>query len=134
MATAHVTLSLDDARYRTTAQVRQHVLTLDEPADKGGADTAPKPSEYLVSSLAACTAITLRMYVEHKGWVVRSITVDSTLEHEKISGVSQTRIATSVHIDGDLTEEQRHRVMHIAKACPVHSILTGTITIETHLV
>jgi putative redox protein len=134
MATAHVTLSLENARYATSVQARQHVLTFDEPADKGGADTAAKPSEHLIASLAACTAITLRMYVEHKGWDVRSITVDSTLEHEKLSGVSHTRIATTVHVDGDLTEEQRHRVMHIAKACPVHSILTGTLTIDTHLV
>jgi uncharacterized OsmC-like protein len=59
-----------------------HQLTADEPADVGGADSGPNPYDLLLAALGACTAITVRMYAERKGWPLRHVTV--RLRHRRI--------------------------------------------------
>ena len=69
-------------RYSQRVAVGRHVLFADEPESSGGQDTDPSPYEYVLAGLGACTAITLRMYVERHNWALRRITVE--LQHEKI--------------------------------------------------
>jgi putative redox protein len=104
-----------------------HRLRADEEKDKGGDDTGPEPHELLLAALGSCTAMTLKVYAERKGWPLRNVTValnGSTRE----SGFVITRQLT---LEGDLDTEQRERLIAIADKCPVHKTLSGTITIQT---
>lgn len=133
MASQLVTVSIDTRHPRYVAQtsVGEHRLSADEPASLGGGDTAPTPTELLLSALGSCTAITLRMYAERKQWPVETIEV--TLNYAE--GVKdKTVIERRVHVTGALDDEQRARLLQIANACPVHKILTGTVEVPTEIV
>lgn len=117
----------DSEKYRVQIDARHHRILADEPNDKGGADTAGTPYELLSAALAACTSITLRMYAERKGWHTGQIGVDIDFETEK--GV--TKFKRRLSFENTLPDDQRERLLAVANACPVHKVLTGTITIET---
>jgi putative redox protein len=78
---SHVVLD-SKSRYACTLHARRHTLTADEPHSNGGTDTGPAPYDLLLSGLAACTAITLRMYAERKGWELGEIHVDLFLYYD----------------------------------------------------
>ena len=61
--------------FRQSIKIRDHQLTADEPADQGGEDTGPSPQELLAASLASCTAITMEMYAQRKGWNIGDVEV-----------------------------------------------------------
>ncbi|NJN35004.1 MAG: OsmC family protein [Saprospiraceae bacterium] len=88
------------------------------------------PNEFLLAGLGECTAITLKMYANRKGWAVSHISVTLSLE-EMTPTDKTTRISRQISIEGDLTQEQRSRMMQIADLCPVHKILTHQIDITT---
>ncbi len=116
-------------KYRTELKARQHVFYADEPIAMQGSDTAVTPHELLTSALAACTAITLKMYAERKGWDTGEIRVDIVLDTEK----GDSKFLRKLHFQKDLPTEQRERLQMVANACPVHKVLTGKIEIETAL-
>lgn len=116
--------------YRTELVVSGKPVIADEPLDVGGTDLGPAPGEYLMISLAACTAITLRMYADRKLWPVDEIKVE--VAFEKIENV--THFQREIVLTGDLTNDQRERLLQIANACPVHKTLMNPIQIETRLV
>ncbi|MGC6330012.1 OsmC family protein [Rhizorhabdus sp. FW153] len=72
---AHATATIGANRYRTTIVAGGHQLTADEPEALGGADSGPAPFDLLLAALGACTAITLRMYAEKKGWPLESLDI-----------------------------------------------------------
>jgi putative redox protein len=107
--------------------IREHRLTADEPRDHGG-DSGPSPQELLAASLASCTAITMEMYAERKGWDVGEMVVD--VEYEAAQRGSPTRFVMHVGFPKELPEEQRDRLMQIAAKCPVHRALEGEVMFE----
>ncbi|NCD72180.1 OsmC family protein [Mucilaginibacter agri] len=117
-------------QYQTVITSGKHSIVVDEPESAKGTDTAIDPLSLLAASLASCTSITLRMYIDRKMWVVSEITVDA--EVFKIEG--GTLIERRIHFKGELNEEQRKRLVQIADACPIHKILVGDIMIDTKLV
>lgn len=124
-ATASIGLDL----YQTTLQARGHELIADEPVDVGGKDLGPRPGDFVRMALASCTAITLRMYANRKNFDVAQIRVNVS------NGAfdQKTTYNTEIEITGNLTEEQRTRMLQIAKLCPVHKALTNPIEINTQL-
>lgn len=123
---------LDDTTTRTFITIGKHSLIADEPESNGGTDMGPTPTEILTSTLGACTAITLRLYARRKGWDLRGVDVEVTMEKFKASeypayqGTSEfvNEFRQTLTFHGDLTEEQRARLLEIAGKCPVHKILT----------
>jgi putative redox protein len=117
-----------DGRLEQDVQVRGHHLTADEPKDHGGGDSGPSPQELLAASLASCTAITIEMYAQRKGWEVGEISVD--VRYEPAQRGSPTRFKMEVELPKELPEEQRERLMQIAAKCPVHRALEGEVMFE----
>jgi putative redox protein len=118
----------------------RHYLMADEPTDFGGDDRGGSPYELLLSALGACTSMTLRLYAERKGWDVGRISVE--LEHAKIhakdcQACAEDRTGKIDHIErrvavtGDITDEQRDKLLVIADKCPVHRTLEGRPHVET---
>jgi putative redox protein len=126
-----VKATIGQTPYATRLETPDHTWTVDEPADVGGGNAGPRPGDLLAASLAACTAITLRMYVNRKGWPVDDISVEATVERDVEA--NQTTFRCRVSATGDLTDEQRARLLHIANACPVHKMLINPIRVETEL-
>src|SRR3569623_1111002 len=117
-----------DAGYRHTVKVRSHELTIDEPRDQGGGDSGPDPQELLAASLASCTAITMEMYAQRKGWDLGDLSVD--VDYEPAQRGSPTRFRMDVNFPKELPEEQRERLMQIGCKCPVHRVLEGEVMFE----
>jgi putative redox protein len=115
--------------YAVAVTAGNHAWIADEPPRLGGKDAGPAPYDLLLGSLGACTAITLRMYVERKQWPVQSIDVDLRLVRDD----GQERIERVVTVGGDLTAEQRTRIGEIAEKTPVTLTLKRGVTIATQL-
>lgn len=103
--------------YAAIIRAGHHHLTADEPASLGGTDTGPAPYQLLLSGLAACTAITLRMVAERKGWALGTIHVD--LELHKDTEDSTGRIAGGVSFSQPLSDEQRAKLTAVVAKTPV---------------
>jgi len=99
-----------------------HTLVLDEPVESGGTDTGPRPTQLLAASLAACTAITVEMYADRKGWDVGKLEVDVDYEYE---GHVPSAFTVGVRLPLTLSDEQRQRLLAVAERCPVHKVLAG---------
>jgi putative redox protein len=108
--------------------VRNHRITADEPREHGGEDSGPSPQELLAASLASCTAITMEMYAERKGWDMGDAVVE--VEYEPAQRGSPTRFVMHVELPKELPAEQRNRLMQIAAKCPVHRALEGEVMFE----
>lgn len=115
-------------QYQTTLTVRQHVFTADEPVAVGGTDTAPTPVELLLGSLAACTAITLRMYAQRKQWAFEG--VDVQVQYTAKPTPTIVKVITP---HGALDEAQKARLLEIAEACPVAKLLKSGVSSESRL-
>jgi putative redox protein len=108
--------------------IREHRLTADEPPEHGGDDSGPSPQELLAASLASCTAITMEMYAERKGWDMGEVLVD--VDYEPAQRGSPTRFVMRVELPKELTADQRDRLMQIAAKCPVHRALEGEVMFD----
>lgn len=127
--------------YQTEILANGHSLIADEPIAVGGANTGPSPYDYLVASLGACTAMTLRMYADRKQWPLESVVV--RLRHQKIHRADcqecETKTGTIDHIEreielnGPLDQEKRQKLLEIADKCPVHRTLHSEITVQSWL-
>lgn len=121
--------TISNELYKTELVARTHTVIADEPLDAGGKDLGPRPGDFLRMSLASCTAITLRMYANRKSFDVKEIKV--SVSSKEVEG--GTGFTTNVEIFGNLDEDQRKRMLQIAKLCPVHKVLTNPIEITTQL-
>jgi putative redox protein len=93
----------------------------DEPASAGGLGSGPTPYDLLGSALGACTAMTLRLYADKKGWPLKSVKV--RVVHRRGGLEAKDRFAREIVLEGDLAPEQRSRLIEIANWCPVHQTL-----------
>lgn len=129
-------------RFQQDIRTGRHHLLADEPLSNGGLDTGPDPYGYLLSALGACTSMTIRMYAERKKFPLKRTAVE--LRHSRIYAADcadcETKegmvdhIERNIRLEGDLTEEQRAKLLEIADKCPVHRTLTSEIHIKTALV
>lgn len=109
--------------YRTELRINEHLLVSDELPEVGGKDEGPAPGDFLCMSLASCKVITLRMYAGRKNWKVDVIKVKVNLVKGSEMESGNNTFFCEVEIKGELTDEQRNRMMEIARACPVDKLL-----------
>ena len=127
------------SKYLQGITVGPHKLQADEPSDVGGGDAAPTPYELLLAALGACTSITVQMYAERRRWPLEGVHVELSYAkvHADDCASCDTEVRTIERIEreisllGDLSEEQRQRLMDIADKCPLHRTLTSRIEIRT---
>jgi putative redox protein len=119
---------------QATIQTGGHRLIADEPVSLGGHDAGPTPIHMLLGALASCTAITIAMYLKHKGWSVERVGVEALGHRQNDQPGPLERITLSVTLGGGLSDEQRARIMAVAARCPVHRTLSSGVAIETQLV
>jgi putative redox protein len=122
-----VSVEWAEGQFAQDIEVGGHRLRADEEAEKGGDNTGPAPHELLLAALGSCTAMTLKVYADRKGWPLRDVRVILNGASSE-SGFTITR---QLQIDGDLDQGQRRRLIEIADKCPVHKTLAGDITIST---
>jgi putative redox protein len=104
-----------------------HTIVVDEPHDSGGTDTGPSPGRLLAASLASCTAVTMEIYAERKGWEIGAVEVDVDATYD---GHVPTAFDVTVRLPAGLGEEQRERLLAVASKCPVHRVLSGEVTVS----
>ena len=106
------------------------IFVADEPTAGGGADAGPSPFGLLLSGLTACTAMTLRMYAERKGWAITTIEVDARYN---LTEDGQASIERTITLAAELPPEQRDRLADVAERTPVTLAVRAGTPITTRL-
>lgn len=129
------------AKFLQYVESNGHSLFADEPLSYGGTNRGPSPYDLLLSSLGACTSMTIKMYADRKKWPLENVAVK--LQHKKIHAEDCADCETTdgkidvmtreIELTGDLSDEQKNRLMEIADRCPVHKTLHSEVKIETSM-
>jgi len=114
--------------FRQSVKIRDHQFIVDEPAERGGDDAGPSPLELLAASLASCTAITMEMYAQRKGWDVGEVEV--TCDYTPAERGCPTRFNLIMRFPESLDDEMVERLRVIAAKCPVHRTLDGEVMFD----
>ncbi|MCR9127841.1 MAG: bifunctional alpha/beta hydrolase/OsmC family protein [Rhodobacteraceae bacterium] len=116
----------------------RHHVQADEPVRMGGTDLGMSPYGLVSGGLGACTAMTIRMYARRKRWPLRHVSVDIT--HDRVHADDSAAGAAhpdvfyrTIRLEGELTGEQRARLLEIANKCPVHRMLESGASVATRL-
>jgi uncharacterized OsmC-like protein len=137
---ASASATLGTQHYHTTCTIGpdgRHEFVCDEPEDLGGQDLGPTPVEIFCASVAACKAMTARMYADRKGWVTEGISCSVT--HDLRVAEGSDRPTKVPHLDielsfmDDLDGEQKARLKEIAERCPVQRMIEGECIVRTTL-
>jgi putative redox protein len=102
-------------------------IVVDEPVEAGGADSGPSPTQLLAASLAGCTAITLELYAERKGWDLGELEVEVDFASKDFAPAA---FEVVLRLPDSFDEEQRQRLLKIAGKCPVHRVLASESSID----
>lgn len=121
-------VELDQSKYKTKIFADGHFIYADEPEDLGGTDEGMAPGALLLASLGSCTAITIRMYADRKEIPLEGIKINLAIcpEDEMDEG---TVIERKIELLGNLSDDQRKRLMVIADKCPIHKMLSNPIKV-----
>lgn len=139
VSAGEVLVSELDKKFMLDVYSDTHQWRADEPVRVGGKNAGPDPYEHLLASVGTCTSMTLRMYASRKQWPLDNaeVTLRHSREHKSdCEGCDEKSmqldvIERDIKLHGNLTDEQRARLMEIADKCPVHKTLTGTLQIRT---
>ena len=133
MSDASVTVTSTATPWRADITDGTHRWHADEPASAGGADTGPNPSQMICGALGACTVITVQMYAARKQWPLTGIDVTVLKNPRGKPADGATELDRQVRLTGELSAEQRERLLEVANKCPIHKLLSGTVRIATAL-
>ena len=117
--------------YRGEIRAGRHHFVADEGPEVGGDDEGPNPYQLLLAALVQCTAATLRMYANRKGWVLGEVSVRARLLRTGDGATKVERIERTVRVTGDLSGEQLQRLAEIADRTPTTRTLRQGLAIDT---
>lgn len=123
-------------RFQTEIEVRGGTIIADEPLEAGGLGTGPTPYELLSSALAACTAMTMRLYAEHKGWTLPPYSVaaaHSMLPAGPDGSPPRDLFTRNIAFEGPLDSAMQAKLLAVADKCPVHRTLMRGFEIRTNI-
>lgn len=123
--------SIGNEKYQCTIEWRNGLFIADEPATLGGKDVGPDPYTLLLSSLVTCTLVTIKMYMDKKGWEISRVTVNANMYQETIEGKRTTIIDRDIIFPEETEEEQKTKLFEMAQNCPISKILSGDIHVRT---
>jgi putative redox protein len=115
-------------KYTHDVTAGDHTITVDEPVTSGGQDEGPSPQELLAAALASCTAVTMEMYAQRKGWDTSGLAVD--VEYTPAERGYPTKFDLVLKMPAHLDEHQIEKLQVIAAKCPVHRTLEGEVMFE----
>ena len=119
-------------KYTHDVKAGDHTITVDESVQSGGDDLGPSPQELLAAALASCTAVTMEMYAQRKGWDTNGLAVD--VEYTPAERGYPTQFELVLKMPAHLDEEQIARLRVIAAKCPVHRTLEGEVAFDERVV
>ena len=112
-------------KYTHDVTAGDHTITVDEPVESGGQDEGPSPQELLAASLASCTAVTMEMYAQRKGWDLGHVEVECS--YTPAERGCPTKFDLVLRLPADASDEHVERLKVIAAKCPVHRTLDGEV-------
>ena len=124
--------TIERQKYKTEIQARNHIVMADEPTEVGGQDLGFTPTELLESSLAACSAMTIRMYADRKGWDLERVEINVGFKRD--ISTQQITFKKEIKFFGNLDNEQRGRLLEMGSKCPIEKMITGSVLVESQLV
>jgi putative redox protein len=133
MSDTSVTVTSTATPWRADITDGKHQWHADEPTSVGGADTGPNPTRMICGALGACTVITVQMYAGRKQWPLTGVEVTVTKDPRGKPADGATELDRQIRLTGELSAEQRERLLDVANKCPVHKLLSGTVRIATAL-
>jgi putative redox protein len=119
-----------EGQFQVRIESGPHSFLMDEPSAAGGLDSGPNPFDLLCSALAGCTLMTLKLYADRKGWALDQLNVH--VIHHKEAAEAKDRFECIVEL-GNVTSEQRERLLDIASRCPVHLVLERGAEVPTSI-
>jgi len=122
--------SIGKEKYKMMIESNGHILIGDEPISSNGGDLGMNPFSLLLAGLSSCSASTVKMFADRKQWPLEGATVNVIMKRVG-EGKGEIEIIKEVELKGDLSAEQRTKLLDIAAHCAVHQILTGPVTIHT---
>lgn len=134
-----VFVSERDHKFMLDMHTDSHHWQADEPVKVGGKNAGPDPYEHLLAAVGSCTVMTVRMYANRKKWPLDDVKIHLRHSRQHITDCEQCEekpqqldvIERDLEFIGDLTDEQRSRLLEIADRCPVHRTLTGSLSITS---
>jgi putative redox protein len=120
-------------KYQCVVEWRNGQFIADEPEKQGGKDTGPDPFTLLLSSLATCTLITLRMYIDRKGWNIPAIAVNVNYFQTKQGDNTTTFIDRDISFPEPVDAGQKNRLLEIAQNCPVSKLIEGEVKVRNYV-
>ncbi|MCF8881280.1 bifunctional alpha/beta hydrolase/OsmC family protein [Erythrobacter sp. SN021] len=137
-----VVIKTGHGKFGTEVHTKTHRFVADEPKSYGGDDSGPTPYDLLNAALGTCTAMTMKMYADKKGWPLEGVTVQVTHERnhrdecDHVEAMKEGRqmqaLNRRIELHGDaLDEGQRRKIVEIADKCPVHRTLEGDLHVHT---
>jgi putative redox protein len=115
-------------KLQVEVKIRHHSIMADVTAQESGDDLGPNPHEILEAALVSCKIMTVKLYAKHKQWPLDSVSAKIAITSEDANA---TIIKCFMTFEGDLTDEQKQRLIAIADKCPVHRLLTGVVQISS---
>ena len=125
--------SIGNEKYQCTIEWRNGKFIADEPVTSGGKDSGPDPYTLLLSSLASCSLIVMRIFIDHKGWDIPQIAVNVNYYQETKDEKTTTIIDRDIIFLSRVDEEQKSRLEEIVKHCPISKILENDIEVRTFI-